>query len=333
MNDRTENQPTHCILEHRMFALFGQPMFRRTDADATPVMVVRLGDREASMPLRSVQREFGIPDDSDDGRMLALIAEALDFVPIMRLGDKLPLEVLTGDASWEPGPEHIHRALTRLNLQLVAWLHGTAGSEPIVLDAAALAKADADPVLRQHVQEAFQRAAETLKLPSAESVIAQLESLAGELSYIEALRDRFLDRVRVLAFRIERMFRAVQPDMAQRGSLDRLRFLSGEAVRQLARRFDEQDAQVAEVMAVLRNLDSHRGFIRSNRDWLYRSHMAWEPLLADWDKIADETTDTLRPLLARTYQFLAPRFMPVTEWLKTAKAAKKPDTGPRTMVW
>ena len=295
-----------------MFALFGQPMFRRTDADATPVMVVRLGDREASMPLRSVQREFGIPDDSDDGRMLALIAEALDFVPIMRLGDKLPLEVLTGDASWEPGPEHIHRALTRLNLQLVAWLHGTAGSEPIVLDAAALAKADADPVLRQHVQEAFQRAAETLKLPSAESVIAQLESLAGELSYIEALRDRFLDRVRVLAFRIERMFRAVQPDMAQRGSLDRLRFLSGE---------------------VLRNLDSHRGFIRSNRDWLYRSHMAWEPLLADWDKIADETTDTLRPLLARTYQFLAPRFMPVTEWLKTAKAAKKPDTGPRTMVW
>ena len=333
MSDTTEDKPTHCLLGHRMFALFDQPVFRRTDADATPVMMVQLGEREASMPLRSIQREFGIPDDSADGRMLALIGEALDFVPAMRLGDKLPLEVLTGDASWEPGPEHMHRALTRLNLQLVAWLHGTAGSDPIVLDAEALAKADADPVLRLHVQEAFQRAAAALKLPSKEAVIAYLESLASELSYIEALRDRFLVRVRMLAMRIDRMFRAAGADLGQRGSLDRLRFLSEEALRQLNRRFEEQDAQVAEVMAVLRNLESHRGFIRSNRDWLYRSSMAWEPLLAEWGKVGDQPADTLRPLLARTYQFLAPRFMPVTEWLKGAKTGKKADMGPRSMVW
>ncbi len=316
-----------------MFALFEQPLFRCTDNDAAPVMVVQMGDREASMPLRSIQRELGIADDSPDGRMLALIGEALDFVPALHLGDKLPQEVLTGDASWQPGAEHVHRALTRLNLQLVAWMRGTAGSEPIVLDADALARADADPSLRQTVQEAFQRAAAFLKLPSKESVIAQLEVLASELSYIEALRDRFLDRVRALAARIERLVRAASSDIGQRGSLDRLRFLSAVALAQLNRRFDEQDAQVAEVMAVLRNLDSHRGFIRSNRDWLYRSHMAWEPLLAEWEKSGGLSPDALRPLLARTYQFLAPRFMPVTEWLKGAKAPKPSDRGGRSMVW
>ncbi len=333
MSDRTDDKPTHCLLGHRMFALFEQPLFRRADTDATPVMVVQLGEREAVMPLCSIQREFAIPDDSADGQMLALIAEALDFVPALRMGDRLPLEVLTGNASWEPGPEHIHRALTRLNLQLVAWLHGTAGTDSLVVDSEALARADDDPVLRQHIQDAFQRAAEALKLPSKDAIIAQLESLAGELAYIEALRDQLLDRVRAMTYRIDRLARASQADTGQRGLLERLRYLSGEALHQLNHRFEEQDAQVAEVMAVLRHLESHQGFIRSNRDWLYRSRMAWDPLLAEWDQQTDVQADALRPLLARTYQFLAPRFMPVTEWLKGNKATRKTDIGVRGMTW
>ena len=325
-------KPTHCLLDHRMFALFQEPLFRRTDADPTPVMVVRMGEKEAVMPLRAIQREFGIADDSADGRMLALIAEALDFVPALRLGDKLPLEVLTGDASWEPGPQHVRRALTRLRLQLVAWLHGPAGEETIVVDTDALAHADEDPVLRQQIQEAFQRAAEALDLPSKEAVIAQLESLAGELAYIEALRDRLLERVRAVSQRVERLLRASRTDVGQRRLLERIRFLGAEALGQLNRRFEQQDAQTSEVMAMLRHLDSHRGFIRSNRDWLYRSYMAWEPILAAWDQEDKSPSADLRPLLVRTYQFLAPRFMPVTEWLKTNKPAKKADIGVR-MTW
>jgi hypothetical protein len=326
------DKPTHCALTHRMFAVFQQPLFRRTDADATPVMVVRMGDKEAVMPLRAIQREFGIADDSDDGRMLALIADALDFVPALRLGDPLPREVLTGDASWEPGPRHIQRAMTRLRLQLVAWLHGPSGEETIVVDTDALAHADEDPVLRQQIQEAFQHAAEALGLPSKEAVIAQLEALAGELAYIEALRDRLLDGVRALTQRIERLVRAPQPDAGQRSLLERLRYLSNEAFRQLNHRFEQQDAQTGEVMAMLRHLDSHRGFIRSNRDWLYRCHMAWETTLAAWDAEEKSPSAEIRPLLIRTYQFLAPRFMPVTEWLKTNKPVKKADIGVR-MTW
>jgi hypothetical protein len=121
-------------------------------------------------------------------------------------------------------------------------------------------------------------------------------------------------------------------DVGQRRLLERIRFLGAEALGQLNHRFEQQDAQTGEIMAMLRHLDSHRGFIRSNRDWLYRSYMAWEPILAGWDEEDKSPSADMRPLLLRTYQFLAPRFMPVTEWLKTNKPAKKANVGVR-MTW
>ena len=195
-----------------------------------------------------------------------------------------------------------------------------------------MARADEDPGLRQQIQEAFQRAAEALGLPSKDAVIEQLETLAFELAFIEALRERLLDRVRAMAGWIARAAWAGRSEVGQRGALERVRYLSTEALRQLGHRFEEQDAQAGEVMAVLRHIDSHRGFIRSNRDWLYRSHMAWEPVLAEWDKIGAASEEDRRVLLARTYQFLAPRYMPVTEWLKGNKPAKKAEIGAR-MAW
>jgi len=47
------------------------PTVKVSPADGTPVMVVPFDDREASVPLRGIQKEFEIPDDSPDGEMLA----------------------------------------------------------------------------------------------------------------------------------------------------------------------------------------------------------------------------------------------------------------------
>jgi hypothetical protein len=94
--------PDHCNLRHPLFTSLANPLFRHAESDNAPVMVVMLGDREAAIPLRSLQHEFGITDDSDDGRMLELIAQSLDFVACLRPGDALPAEVLSGAASWDP---------------------------------------------------------------------------------------------------------------------------------------------------------------------------------------------------------------------------------------
>ncbi len=328
--------PAICALQHRLFTQFGEPLFRRAETGTTPVMAVRLGERDAAIPLRALQHECGIEDDSPDGRMLGLIAESLDYVAGLRLGDALPLEVRTGEASWEPDAVHLQLAATRLRLQLVRWLDAGSGREKLLPDTQL---PDTDmledtPALRRQVQEAFDQAAVALGLASARQVVARVEDLAHELAYIEALRDRLLRRVREMTVKLGPGNPGLRSASSRMETLTQVRRLAGTARRQIATRFAELDAQTGEVLAALRNADSQRSFIRSNRDWLYRSQRAWEPLLADWDGITGMKDEGFWALLGRSYQFLAPRFMTVTEWttLTRHRLRRKHPTQAR-MVW
>src|SRR5579859_296587 len=185
--------PSHCVLQNAVFTRLANPIFRRAESDGTPVMVVALGDEVAALPLRSLQREFGIDDASPDGRMLGLITEALDFVAGLTLGDPLPSEVLTGRASWQPGQKYQHVAATKLRLQLLSWVDpdkaDQTGQPP------SLERMESDPSLRAAVQHAFEQAASELGLPDSQAVMGLVAEIAEELSYIEALRETFLRRV------------------------------------------------------------------------------------------------------------------------------------------
>jgi hypothetical protein len=329
----TSPTPGHCILIHPVFTSFGDPFFRRAETDGAPVMVVQLGDKEAAIPLRSLQREFSIPDDSDDGRMLGLIAQSLDFLAGLRIGDALPTEVLSGEASWEPDETHLQIANARLQWQLVAWLNSGTGAETPPLDADSLLQIADDPSRRQQVQQAFVKAAESLGVPTSDAVVRMVEELAHELAYIEALRDRLLNRVKMMADKLQRMAQGYRGDGAHLETLTQVRRLTAAALQQISRRFDELDAQTGEVMSALRNADSQRTFIRSNRDWLYRTQRAWQSLLAEWD-VAETGFDAgILALLNRSYQFLAPRFMPVTEWTSYTNPPPKQKKKERRMVW
>ncbi len=323
----------HCWLKHPVFTSFGDPLFRRAETDGAPVMVVMLGETEAAIPLRSLQREFAIPDESDDGRMLGLIAQSLDFVAGLRIGDVLPAEVLSGQASWEPAAVHLQIANARLQWQLVAWLNLGAEADAPNLDAEALLRAADDPARKQQVQQAFAKAAETLALPSREAVIQLVEELARELAYIEALRDRLLRRLETMTGKLHRMAQAYRGDGSHLETLTQVRRLASSAQRQIGHRFEELNAQTGEVMAALRNAESQRTFIRSNRDWLYRAQRAWEPLLREWDVAGIGFDEGILRLLNRSYQFLAPRFMPVTEWASLTRPATCRQGTARRMVW
>lgn len=326
--------PDHCLLSHPVFTRFGDATFRRSEADDEPVMVVSLGERQAALPLRSLQREFAISDESDDGRMLALIAAALDFVALVRPGDRLPAEVLTGDASWEPSSQHLRLANARLQFGLAAWLQPGSAATPAAADARALLAAADDPHLRQQVQEAFRRVADALKLPSSEAVVPLVESLAQELAYVEALRERLLLPVQGVAAKLARLAQGWRGDAAQAETMTQVRRLTVVALRRIGGRFEELDAQTGEVLAALRNIDSQRTFIRASRDWLYRTQRAWQPVLADWDQVGFTLDEMARAVIERTYRFLAPRFMSVTEWAAASRARQAvAGKQARGMVW
>ena len=326
--------PAICALGHRIFAQLDEPIFRQSETDSTPVMVVRLGERDAAVSLRALQNECGIEDDSPDGRMLALIAEALDYVVGLRIGDPLPSEVSTGEASWKPAPAHLKIAAMRLQSQLLHWLGTTSDKAEVDLNTEALLQAADDPTLRHRVQEAFDRAAVALGLPDASEVVAGIGELARELAYIEAMRDRLLRRVRSVTLKLAPATHGLRRDSARMETLTQVRRLSGAALKQIATRFEELDAQTGEVMAALRNVDRQRLFIRSNRDWLYRSQRAWEPLLTEWDDIAGIQDQGFWPLLNRSYRFLAPRFMAVTEWTRaTRQMPRRKNQKNMPMIW
>jgi hypothetical protein len=322
-DDATE-PADRCLLHHALFSSLGEISFRRAETDGTPVMVVSLGEREAAVPLRALQREFAIEDDSPDGRMLGLIAESLDYVSGLHLGDRLPNEVLDGTASWEPEPRHRALVENRLRMQLLAWIdpaslgmEGRRGTAVHLLDQ--------DAGLRQRVQKAFEQAARELELPDAPAVVALVENLANELSYIEALRDGLLRRVVLMSDRVGQATRRFRGDGARLESLTQVHRLGEIARRQIAARFDEVDAQTGEVMSALRNIESQQVFIRSNRDLLYRSLRGWEPILREWEAQETLLDDAFWSLIGRTYQFLAPRYMPVQEW--QAQTAARPRRG------
>ena len=100
---------------------------------------------------------------------------------------------------------------------------------------------------------------------------------------------------------------------------------------QIHSRFDDVDAQTGETLGLLRNVENQRTFIRSNRNWLYRSQLAWEPVLDRWVR-SGHLEEEFSGLLAATYHFLASRFMPTTTWHKPRQTRKRTQA-PNHMTW
>ena len=329
---------TRCVFESARFGSFGEVRFCRSETDGEPVMAIALGEREAQLPLTGVRREFGIDEDSADGRMLELIGCALHYVPAVSPGDRLPSEVLTGEASWRPNQKHIRLATTRLRLNLVTWLTPRSAWAGAERDEITLLRLADDDALNDEVRSLAIPAAQRLDLSTPTEVLRLMEEMSMEVAYIEALRERLLGRVERLCRRMAEILSARRGKLvAPSDTLAQVHRLTLRACEQLRERFDDVDAQTGEPGSLLRNTGNQRQFIRTNRDWLYRNQRIWDPLLASWDE-SPEAAEEITALLAKTYQFLAPRFMPTKLWQsgKQDKAARRAGSGTEAraqMAW
>ena len=324
--------PDRCELQHKVFSTLGEVRFRRSSTDGVPMMALMLGEREAQLPLDSLRREFAIGEDSADGRMLDLIGSALDFVSSLQPGDRLPAEVCTGEASWQPSPSHLRLAATRCRLDLVAWMSPTSRWAKAGRDELSLLRLADDPGLRAEVQAASAAVAGQLAAADGNTVIRLLDELSQELAYIEALRERLLGRVTGLCRRVGRMRRDRSRQPASYDTVSRVHRLATVAAKQIISRFDDVEAQTGEIGSLLRNVDNQRSFIRSNRDWLYRTQRAWEPVLDKWSRAVDMPEEEMGALLAVTYQFLAQRCLPGTTWQR-ARQPRRTEAASTRVSW
>ena len=310
-----------CAFEHPGFAALGAMQFRLTNGDRLAAMAIRVDGNEVVVPLPAIVQLFGLAADSADGRMLELVERALKFVPSLAVGDVLPSEVLTGEASWRPSAYHLQVAMARLQLLLLNWIGSR--SEAAITPQMLAASMD-DPAIRPRVQEAMRRAAGELGLEGGAAVARVIEELAGELAFIEALRERLLEPVRRMVRRLGRAGGDAAMSGSRRETLLQVTRLAAVALAQVAARFEEVDAQTCEILPALRNLERQRSFLRPHRDWLYSTLLTWGPLLGSWEGVAAGAGEEAAwKVVEESYRFLAPRYMAVQEWQGMTSVAER----------
>ncbi|WP_241911625.1 hypothetical protein [Telmatospirillum siberiense] len=305
------------VFEHAFFAKLEDAFFQKAEQSGEPVLTIRFAKNHFSLPFKGILREFRIAEDGPDAQMLAQVTKALKYVKGLRIGDPLPKEILTREASWELSERHVKIAYQRVTVQLVNWM---TGGQDVVTDPEELLQLADDPQIKKTVNTAFGEAAEKLGLgrDHKEEVVNHVETLAHELAYIEALRDRFRHVVRMEA-KIQELRRLYGRERSVLEIADQVARLGERAVDDFNSAFLEVDAQTGEILSVLRNLDSQIAYIRDKRDEIYAKLMAWDDVLAEWDKVEIKMSPDKPELLRRAYQFLAPRFMAVKEWVLMSK--------------
>lgn len=305
------------MFEHRFFSMFKDAYFRMAEPNDEPVMVMQVDETEMALPFKSLMREFEIKEDSPDGEMLALIEDSLDYVNFLRVGDVIPKEVLTGEASWDV-PEHIRRtAYMRLTIGLVSWLSGGAvritGSDDIT-------QLVERPEIRESINQALGEAAKELGYgkKNKAKVVERLEDLADQIARIDALRHRF-EGIRMIHDKIHTLTSLYRGEPVMVELVVPVARLITSAVKDYEEYLERADTEVDDVMTLLMHMHDRKEVLSEIRNDLYCRLMAWDEMLVDWHRVTVRPGAQIEALLRKTYRFLAQRFLQKDEWVLMSK--------------
>lgn len=298
--------------EHRIFQIDGAYFFR-SRMDGKVLLHVNLGEQDAAIFIDTLVTEFGIKPDSQDRALLEMVEKGLDYVKFIAPGDNIPTEILDGSASWSIDEKHYKRAKDRLMIHLANWVTGS-GNEAV--DMSHVAKQLEQKETQDLIQDGFAKAAEALGLGKGqrEKVVGMIEQLARELGYIEALRDHYQ-----LILRVDRDLQVARTtlrgDRSSQESATRAAQLLAPVFARYRSAFENIDAQTAEVIAALKNIDNVIGFVRKTRDNLHGETLIWSEILDTWRAAdLDKRNEANRAVLG-LYRFAAQNFLETQSWL------------------
>ncbi len=294
---------THFDFQHRVFQAPGA-RFVLKGPDKTPTFRVSMGELEGVIDVDILRKEFHLGSDTHDGRLVDTAVAALRYVPDVKPGDTIPTELLTGEASWAVGPRHKRIAEQRLQVQLLSWV---SGKELLLTDPKEIANFLQQLENKEKLRKAFHDAAKAIGYDDTEMVIRQLELLARELCYIEALRDRF-NMIPLIAEKMAELSKSYGGDRSAKMELNRVQTLLKSGVAEYSELFSEVDAQTGEIISALKSIDRQVSYIRRKRDELHFLIMQWDPHIEDLSKWHARPNPETDKALHSLYRFLAPRF-------------------------
>jgi hypothetical protein len=308
---RKASKATHFVFEHPVFSV-KDAAFNLSPTSGEPVYNVPLGDVRASLSIDTVASSFGIASGSPDAEVLQKVKRSLKFVKEIRPNDSIPTEILDGTASWKVEPHHREIARARIMVQLVSWMSG----KPMEgIDAAELETIAAMPETKKKVQEAFEVMADKLGLGRAnkQEVVSKFEDLAREMSYMEALRERF-GKIQKLYAGFSVLHGLYKRERGVQEEINRVRVLMKRPVEDIAQLFEQFDANTGEILVTMKKFAAQIRYIRQIRDDLHQRFMRWDGLLEEWSDVTLECGSRIERLIRLTYQFAARHFPLNNDW-------------------
>ena len=308
--------------------MLGDPVFRLSEGLRIPAMVVQIDGQETVLPLRSLAREFHIDPASADGQMLELIEQALDFVVAIKLGDKLPSELAGGEASWQPNKQDRLVAASRMRHHLLVCVFARLGKADPSHNGD-LPGWENEPANRELLEAAIAGAAAEIEGVDIAEVNARLASSCEEMAYIESMHRSLTHGLGMMNEKL--IHNHDQVPAVHQEVIKQVQALGRLGMNEIMRHFEEVDARAADVVAMLRDMPAATAWLHRQRDWLYRTNRAWDPVFKDWARAPKHFDDFFLSVVERTYGFLAPRFMSFQDW--TIKETRLNKAKIRATVW
>jgi hypothetical protein len=296
---------THFDFQARVFQAPGAH-FELRGHPKKPMFAVDMGTGRGYISLTDLKRTFLIAPGSHDDLLIDKAEAGLHFVPDIRLGDEIPNEILDGSASWTVARKHKQIARDRLQVQLLSFMSGKPISYATHDD---LKKIIAEDGNKKALKDAFTKAAVALGIEpdKSEKVLDLIETLAREICYIEALRDRAKELFKIRA-NIELLIKACSSDQRVSADLARIKMLMVKATGETDDVFNAVDSETADVLGALMSINDIIRVIRKARDDMHFILMEWDPIIAKWQNLEMVRSQEVDRAMSVTYQFLAKRF-------------------------
>ncbi len=301
---------THFMFESRVFQAPGAnfKLIEQLGGPKEPMYAVAMNDGEALLTLKQLRANFNIQPGSHDDQLIERAEQGLRYVPDIRPGDAIPNEILDGTASWTVGRKHKRIARERIQIQLINWM----GGKPMEFAGPDELKAFLEvPSVKKQLRDAFQKAAVTLgfKATDSEAVIDRIETLARELCYIEALRER-CEQVKRIREMVDLFIKQYANDARAVDELGRCKKLMIDGVREMFTPLALLDVKITDVMNALQTVDELIGTVRTTRDTVHFILMEWDPIIALWQPLEAVRSKAADKAINSLYKLLAKRFRP-----------------------
>jgi hypothetical protein len=304
-----DERSTTFLFEHKVFDV--PDVFFALTVDRKPALHISYGDLQAQIETRSLRRGFSIVPDSADDIMLNVVERSLRFVRRIRPNDSIPREVLDGTASWAADESHRVIAHGRLTLQLASWMTGnTAHVRRDQIDALVN-----NPAVVERVQAGVTEIAQRIGLPSEEKhqIVDRIAAFARELSYVEAIRERF-DNTRMVDQKVAKLLAIYKSDRFVGENLMRVAALLKTPISQFDMMFADLDKASSDIVGICQAYDARVAELRRTRDDMFELYMMWEPVLDGWKGVPIERCKPAEELIRTTFQFLARNYPQQTAW-------------------